>query len=206
MGVRCFWLEPTDRVARALRRYSDHQKLPPCTVGSYHNAKTPIEEGPARRNEKGYLTEELDPAPPHDDPRWPVACACGYAFANTDSWQLFTNLLYRRSDTSALVTLVDAPAGAMWDAWWYRWHEGAFGFWAPVDGINLVVKTPGGDWYVDGRCSNCTMPEDDTHRCWVRHGTPPNVTVDKNGKTCAAGAGSIQVGAYHGFLQNGELT
>lgn len=30
-----------------------------------------------------------------------------------------------------------------------------------------------------------------SNHCWVRHGEPPNVTVDKNG---------------HGFLRNGELT
>ncbi len=30
--------------------------------------------------------------------------------------------------------------------------------------------------------------------------------VDKNGLTCAAGAGSIQAGDYHGFLRDGEFT
>jgi hypothetical protein len=39
----------------------------------------------------------------------------------------------------------------------------------------------------------------------VRHGEAPNITVDKNGVTCGAGAGSIQCGSYHGFLRNGEL-
>jgi hypothetical protein len=39
----------------------------------------------------------------------------------------------------------------------------------------------------------------------VRHGTPPDVTVDKNGLTCNAGGGSIQVPGWHGFLRNGEL-
>lgn len=31
------------------------------------------------------------------------------------------------------------------------------------------------------------------------------ITVDKNGTTCAAGAGSISAGPYHGFLRNGQL-
>lgn len=74
------------------------------------------------------------------------------------------------------------------------------------DGDALWVQTPGGSWCIDSRASNCTMPYDYDHRCWIRHGEPPNVTVDKNGKTCAAGAGSIQCGNYHGFLQNGALT
>ena len=30
--------------------------------------------------------------------------------------------------------------------------------------------------------------------------------VDKNGETCAAGAGSIASAGYHGFLVNGVLS
>lgn len=73
------------------------------------------------------------------------------------------------------------------------------------DGPVLSVMTPGGVWRIDSRASNCTMPYDYEHRCWVRHGTPPLVTVDKDGNTCAAGAGSIQCGDYHGFLRDGKL-
>lgn len=75
-----------------------------------------------------------------------------------------------------------------------------------VDGPHLWVQTPGGVWCIDSRASNCTMPYDYEHRCWIRHGEPPDVTVDKAGTTCSAGAGSIQCGDYHGFLQNGSLT
>jgi hypothetical protein len=74
------------------------------------------------------------------------------------------------------------------------------------DGRVLAVITPGGQWIIDSRCSNCGSPNDNEHHCWVRHGGPPNITVDKNGLTCSAGAGSIQCGHYHGFLKNGELT
>jgi len=82
-----------------------------------------------------------------------------------------------------------------------------FAGWENCDGKHLHVVLPNGDrWDVDSRASNCTMPEDKTHRCWVRHGEPPNVHVDKNGNTCQAGAGSILSGDYHGFLHNGELT
>lgn len=73
------------------------------------------------------------------------------------------------------------------------------------DGRVLGVQTPGGHWIIDSRCSNCTKKDDNVHSCWVRHGTPPNITVDKNGVTCSAGGGSIQCGSYHGFLRNGEL-
>jgi hypothetical protein len=61
-------------------------------------------------------------------------------------------------------------------------------------------------WHIDGRASNCTMPGDTEHRCWVRHGEDGGVIhVDKNGHTCAAGAGSIQVEGFHGFLHHGVL-
>lgn len=71
---------------------------------------------------------------------------------------------------------------------------------------HLAVVTPDGHWWdVDSRAKNCTLPNDKTHRCWVRHGEPPNVTVDKAGATCSAGAGSIQTPDWHGFLRDGQL-
>jgi hypothetical protein len=71
---------------------------------------------------------------------------------------------------------------------------------------HLNVMLPNGRvWDIDSRASNCTMKEDKNHRCWVRHGEPPHITVDKDGVTCQAGAGSIQAGDYHGFLQDGEI-
>lgn len=115
----------------------------------------------------------------------------------------------RRMDTGEIRTrIAEFGPGAMWDAWWYRPAKPGGYFLAPLpDGLSLCVTLPNGhDWYIDGRASNCTLPDDNEHHCWVRHGTPPNVTVDKNGRTCAAGAGSILAGSYHGFLQNGELT
>ncbi len=92
------------------------------------------------------------------------------------------------------------PPGAMWYADWYS-RKGS-------DGQHLIVKTPGGIWQIDNRASNCTLPDDDEHRCWVRHGDAPDITVDKNGKTCGCGC-SIGIGPgfrdYHGFLRNGHL-
>ena len=88
----------------------------------------------------------------------------------------------------------------MWNAWWMPYTKGP-------DGLCLVVKCPGGhEWMIDGRASNCTLPDDDEHHCWIRHGEPPRITVDKNGVTCNAGAGSIQAGTYHGFLIDGVFT
>ena len=95
-----------------------------------------------------------------------------------------------------------AEPGACWDAWWMPDN------WKGADGIALMVRLPDGhDWHVDSRSSNCTRPDDNVHKCWVRHGDPRecHVTVDKNGDTCAAGAGSIQSPTWHGFLRDGHL-
>lgn len=118
---------------------------------------------------------------------------------------------YRRTDTGdTYVRLAEAPAGAMWDAPWMHDHgtlTGGFLLGGPnVDGRFIIVRLPNGhDWMIDSRASNCTLPNDNDHRCWIRHGEPPKLTVDKNGKTCNAGAGSIRGGNWHGFLRNGEL-
>lgn len=90
----------------------------------------------------------------------------------------------------------------MWNAWWMPEN------WRGPDGIALMVRLPNGhDWHVDGEASNCTR-KGEPHACWVRHGDPRTATVhvDKDGDTCAAGAGSILAGDYHGFLQHGVLT
>lgn len=102
--------------------------------------------------------------------------------------------------------------GSMFWATWYTCAEGGTCFyrWANCKGDHLIVVLPNGhQWDINSRASNCTMREDGLHRCWVRHGDPEKgepVHVDKSGVTCAAGAGSIGVPGYHGFLHNGELT
>lgn len=112
--------------------------------------------------------------------------------------------IWRRTDTGEEVeNISDLPAGAMWFA---DWLDDTFC--KPQLAHVLVVKTPGGDWVVDSQASNCGMPEDSRqqkHHCWIIEGELPNITVSKNGKTCAAGGGSIQTGNYHGFLRNGYL-
>ena len=85
--------------------------------------------------------------------------------------------------------------------------------WTHCDGRHLHVICPSGDsssyadWNVDSRASNCDQKDDRTHRCWIRHGDPAQgaLTVDKNGATCKAGAGSIQIGNYHGFVRGFAL-
>jgi hypothetical protein len=217
MGIKVFWLEPTTDKRLSLRRWSADGRGPcpshPSSDPKYsrHQASVVIGDEP----DAGLPSGDVHP---HDDARWPKQCACGYAFADDDEFFLDRNNLYRRSDTGELTTLRGAPIGAMWDAHWMSSE-----CWRGPDGISLVVKTPGGDWCVDHEASNCTRTQwgpkeidgklhnkvwlGRTHYCWVRHGDPRtgNVHVDKSGDTCAAGAGSILIGGYHGFLHNGEL-
>lgn len=85
-------------------------------------------------------------------------------------------------------------------------------FWDNHHGPHLHAIVPSGaHWNIDSRASNCDKKEDKNHRCWVRTGTIPNITVGKGGNTCGAGAGSIWANKdagppleWHGFLQNGE--
>lgn len=102
------------------------------------------------------------------------------------------------------------------DMWWVPWlvHDDGLGglkshHWdneTDSRGHLHIMLPDGHEWDIDSRASNCTMKDDRLHRCWVRHGEPPNVHVDKNGHTCNAGAGSIlSHSGWHGFLHNGEL-
>lgn len=111
--------------------------------------------------------------------------------------------IWRRADTGEQGGIQDFGPGAMWNAHWMPTSEGS------VDGRYIVVRLPNGhEWAMDGPSSNCTRPGE-PHDCWCRHGDPPRLTVDKNPEpgrsTCAAGAGSIQAGNFHGFLRDGIL-
>lgn len=97
------------------------------------------------------------------------------------------------------------PPGACWVL---NHGAGEHPAWAVgADGLAIAVILPTRhSWYIDSRASNCTMPDDKVHKCWIRHGTVgERLTVDKRGLTCKAGAGSIQVPGYHGFLEDGRL-
>ncbi len=201
MPIKCFWLEPTDREKRYLRRYAGKST---CTGPmSYHDAMNFLDESTeVWDKDKNHWVDSGQMAKDFEgNPLWPTHCACGYEFKLEDEKQLFSSHLYRRTDTGEEMTLRDAPDGAMWEATWYSGMPS----WCGDDGRAIICRVPTKhDWHIDGPCSNCTRPNE-PHRCWVRHGIPPELTVDKNGNTCAAGAGSILTPTWHGFLQNGYL-
>jgi|GEM_PF-2364936 len=139
----------------------------------------------------------------YPDDRWPTRCDhCGAQVPANATRQVFHKRLY------------DTPSGEPepGDLFWAAWHHDPKHGFCPWDNCNdprghLTAVLPNGHlWDIDSRASNCTMPQDKTHRCWIRQGEPPNITVGKSGHTCAAGAGSIAVPGYHGFLQNGQFT
>ena len=210
MGVRCFMVTDSGKYRLSLRRYHSKDTCP-VRPGAYHNAESPtilVIDGAPFRTPENYtdLAAMEVYAPPRTDPRWPTKCAeCSYKFTADDPWQLFSTSIYV-DDHGAEYSIRKPVPGMMWDAWW-------FGDWARgPDGKCLVVCCPDGtEWMIDGQAKNCTKKADvgpfgQAHRCWIRHGTPPMITVDKNGLTCSAGAGSIAVPGYHGFLRNGQFT
>lgn len=196
--IQCFLLLPTGRSRRALRRFVFNSRCPLQSHG--HDASVSL--GPVDGDD--HTSGDPLLVPQHgitrEDPRWPVACVCGYAFHPVDEWQVSHHSLYRRVDTGEEMTLREAPPGAMWYAPWMG------ELWRGLDGRTVLVRLPNGhDWCIDGIASNCDKQHDRAHKCWVRHGEAPVLTVDKNGPTCGAGAGSIQAGDYHGFLRDGYL-
>jgi hypothetical protein len=137
-----------------------------------------------------------------------MQCArCGQAAPPDANRQVFTEHLW---DTSSGLL----EPGCLYHPVWFEDEH-----WPHIrnpDGtLHLhAVLGCGCTWDIDAQASNCTRPGDRSHKCWVRHGDPMDPQgsvpfhVDKQGETCAAGAGSIicSCGAYHGFLHHGQLT
>ena len=208
MPIKCFVMEPTDLYDVYLRRYESAE--PGSCQGEkwYHDDWLKIESQVKETDLLSYKpdkkTHTVGDYLDHSDPRWPKQCTCGHVFTDDANYQYFPQRLYKHGDTGELLIQREFPVGALWRATYLEDRESKYH--CGIDGQSWMCKTPGGDWAIDSRARNCTMPEDTVHKCWCRHGVAPNFTVDKNGTTCAAGAGSIQCGSYHGFLQNGFLT
>lgn len=86
-----------------------------------------------------------------------------------------------------------APVGAMWDCDWYRGakHENGTQYDRNPDGLILAVRTPGGDWVIDGP----SFSDRKETGMWTRSGTAPNITATP----------SILMPKYHGWLRDGYL-
>lgn len=171
-----------------------------------------IEQGDCPNSKWGHRASRVvDQVPSVDatfegfDPEPPEACECGHVFTGESRVSKSAARMLILEDGS-IVSPKDAPPGTMWDADYMP--DG----WKGPDGRALIVVLPTGPgmlhhWHIDGSASNCDQP-DREHHCWVRTGEPPNITVGKGapGESCTAGAGSIGVPGYHGFLRNGAFT
>jgi hypothetical protein len=141
----------------------------------------------------------------HDRPDFPSGLkdVCPVCGGEAQLWSQGFSSIYRRESGAELNPEGESlPAGAIYAA------DPEYGYPTGPDGRTLYCVLPDGHtWGIDGSANNCTLPNDKVHRCWVRHGRPEDGTlhVDKNGNTCAAGAGSIKTSKWHGFLHHGEL-
>lgn len=201
-----FEVLPTDLAAHELRRFvfSDRGK---CSGRyGYHNASTELADviatEPYGKDGDVYDGHSADDHP-HDDPRWPRACDCGYVFAEGDEWQHNAHRLWRRADAPSLepssLFLFNhnqvlreelwkrahacgartAPAGALRDCLWYRTIKA----WQGDDGRSAELVLPDGcTWLIDGPSNNGDG--------WTRIGTWPNIIA----------VPSILTPGYHGWL------
>lgn len=194
--IVCFFLEGTDLCEVSLRRFVWNDRSPCTGRMGYHNADVVIGQEPAHQLIANNLDGDGTRRHDRKDPRWPSHCSCGYEFAATDEWQANRNRLYKRSDTGGLTTIVAAPVGAMWFADWYQRSPRTALYHGP-DGHCLVVKTPGGDWIVDGGSSSSRDKPG-----WTRSGTPPLVVAQPSIliHPTRKRDGSILPDGYHGWL------
>jgi hypothetical protein len=207
MTWQTFWMEPTNLMRLALRRYSSSDECKVPCVKTYHNAQFWLPgDVEIERDERGYRSmDQCSDRFELDDPRWPTKCHdCEYEFTRTDNWQTWSQEMWRRTDNGELRIMHrdhpdDVPMaeiGASWDAFWMREILGG----RNPDGIVLTVRCPPegmfNDWMVDHEASSGGY--------WARTGDPRQCNVTATPSIAIGIPGTP--GYYHGFLQNGVLT
>lgn len=233
--TRVFWCEPSGRTRRYLRCYQsrdgfqrgvgeradDPALKDPKVCEHYCNAMRVLDEVDEEwvdwpRGDEGKTTKVRRSYDAKDWPAdgFPTVCErCGLEMDKPER-QIFTDEIYvvKTGDRAGeLFVRRELPVGAMFNIDYYN----DIPDWCGRDGLALNIVTPGGEWHVDSRASNCTLPDDHEHRCWVRSGDPRTgyCHVDKDStvqRTCQAGAGSIWINKdgprdWHGFLYRGFL-
>lgn len=202
---------PTNLAAHELRRYVSGDAGKCAGRSGYHSAVVELPDVIACESYDkdgdvydGHGSDDF----PHDDPRWPRACDCGYEFGPADQWQHNSHRLWRRASdpdlTPAALLLFNhhqqrkgemwskphacgartAPPGALRDCLWYRTVKQ----WQGDDGHSVEVVLPDGClWLIDGPANNGPG--------WDRTGTWPRFTARP----------SILTPGYHGYLTDGVL-
>lgn len=209
--MKCFLIEETeDRHVEVMTSWGRCAKNPYDLAAPMHHARTTLFRGPEAQANNLFNTR--------GDMHALFHAICEYC--SEDGGMLEPDgagmgSIWVRRDTGQTEDNVRAfGVGALYYASWQHYGDRTdaqgrklYGFdWDNLIEPPLHVVTPGGEWNIDSRASNCTLLNDKTHRCWVKHGQVPAIHVDKVGVTCGAGAGSIICGSYHGFLHQGSLT
>jgi hypothetical protein len=183
-GIPLRIAEPAGRSRRSLRRYRSRLSADgACPAGGYCNASTPIGDVGASE------AEAHGDNWPHDDPRWPHACArCGCAFTPDDEWQRNDDAIYRLPDGTEFALSrslgMVAPPGTMIRAAWYDEHAGQRGeSW-------LIALPDGGDWITTQTAKGGGF--------WTVTGTPPDITATPSVWHNAPNG-------WHGWVRGGRL-
>lgn len=177
--------------------------------GTYHNAYRELGQHPAIEAwdhwaEPAYYAAE----------EWPTACTFCGAPVPAVGEPVVGGIGYdltRQVNTRRLYAHNGGPLGDLevGDLFYLPCNRGDGGcpWWDNCPGQHLNAVLPhGATWDIDSRASNCTLKGDRLHRCWIKAGRAEDgtLTVNKAAQppetTCAAGAGSIQSGAWHGYL------
>lgn len=183
-GIPLRIAEPTGRCRRSLRRYVHREDIPCSGPWGYHNASADIADVPVE--EKAAHGDNW----PHDDPRWPHACDCGYLFRDSDNWQRNDHEIYRMPDGAEFAFTRSlgrcAPAGTMIRAGWYDDYS------QHPDGIEswLIALPDGGDWITSQAATGGGH--------WTVTGTAPDITASPS-------IWHNSPKGWHGFVRGGEL-
>ncbi len=174
-----------DRYRRLLRRFQ-WKADSTCTVSEWGcDATADLGDIPAGEREEVHGDNW-----PHDDPRWPAACArCGGPFRATDQWQRNDERIFCLPDGTEFLArggFTTAPAGTIVRASWYddrNDHPDRVEPW-------LIVLPDGGTWIT------CTKATDGQY--WQVTGTAPDLTVTPS-------IFHRPPSGWHGWIRNGNL-
>lgn len=191
MKFTCFWMKQTSKVRRSIIVIG---LMSVCAKRGLNCCRSDVflEFLEARVDRYGY-TEWVDvPDPDPLDPIWPTKCQhCGKPFGDDIMRSTMQEPVYRALDRE--MTITEAPYGAMWNEIGF-FTENVVG----PDGLCIVVKTPGGNWCVDGPARGGA--KDGAH-VWSRTGTPPVISVTPSIHILNHEGQTV----YHGWLTNGVL-
>lgn len=199
MKIRCFLLEPTASVRVSLRRFTfvGDKRCRLSPVGGHETGLfvtvpvAPAADWPGASGDPFAIGAPIA----KDDPRWPEECSyCREPFQVDDPYQVHVEGLWAGSPNGELVTLRNAPAGALWNAEWFP-ERGP-------DGRSLCLQLPGGSaWHIDGpsarQLADVTAPRFAPGRpaAWQRWGAVPKITVTP----------SVLTPGFHGVVKDGYL-